>query len=491
MTTTTRSAPAGARRSADTAAGRPLRTWRTAVGLTALAGGAAVVAGCLLPWATAFAGLVEIPGIRGSNGKLLAVAGVLIVAAGAGHLIRGDAVTRWLIGLLGTAAAGYSGYLLLRLAGSLRSGIGDSMLLVRGGPGLWVVAGGGLLGLGTMFFPASSQSGWRALRADGASLAAWAADRTSAGPRRWLQLALGLVWLLDAALQFQPFMFTRGFVTRVIDPAAMGSPGVISRSVMGTGQLVLTHPALFNAAFATIQLALAAGLLWRRTTRLALAGTIVWALGVWWLGEGLGGLLTCTASPVTGAPGAALLYVVIAVLAWPRRADRGHQGPAASTASTASTGSTGSTADGSPAGPRTARLAWAVLWAGSAALVLATPAASGGTLASAGLAVLFVIIAAGIFIPAATRPVLILAAVAAVLMWALGQDFGAMFTGSGTDPGTGPLLLLLTAAYWPLRRAAQPRAQPQADRAGQSFLATSGSVMRSSNGSVARHDAQR
>ncbi len=328
MTTTTRSAPAGARRSADTTAGRPLRTWRTAVGLTALAGGAAVVAGCLLPWATAFAGLVEIPGIRGSNGKLLAVAGVLLVAAGAGHLIRGDAVTRWLIGVLGTAAAGYSGYLLLRLAGSLRSGIGDSMLLVRGGPGLWVVAGGGLLGLGTMFFPASSQSGWRALRADGASLAAWAADRTSAGPRRWLQLALGLVWLLDAALQFQPFMFTRGFVTRVIDPAAMGSPGVISRSVMGTGQLVLTHPALFNAAFATIQLALAAGLLWRRTTRLALAGTIVWALGVWWLGEGLGGLLTGTASPVTGAPGAALLYVVIAVLAWPRRADRGHQGPA-------------------------------------------------------------------------------------------------------------------------------------------------------------------
>ena len=96
---------------------------------------------------------------------------------------------------------------------------------------------------------------------------------------------------------------------------------------MGTGQLVLTHPALFNAAFATIQLALAAGLLWRRTTRLALAGTIVWALGVWWLGEGLGGLLTGTASPVTGAPGAALLYVVIAVLAWPRRAGRDRCGP--------------------------------------------------------------------------------------------------------------------------------------------------------------------
>jgi hypothetical protein len=169
---------------------------------------------------------------------------------------------------------------------------------------------------------------------------------------------------------------------------------------------------------------------------------------VWTLGEGLGGLLTGTASPVTGAPGAALLYVVIAVLAWPRRADRDQAGPA---------GSTASIADGSPAGPRAARLAWAVLWAGLAALVLSTPAASGGTLASAGLAVLFVIIAAGIFVPAATRPVLVLAAAAAVLMWALGQDFGAMFTGSGTDPGTGPLLLLLAAAYWPLHRTDQRR----------------------------------
>ena len=170
---------------------------------------------------------------------------------------------------------------------------------------------------------------------------------------------------------------------------------------------------------------------------------------MWWLGEGLGGLLTGTASPVTGAPGAALLYVVIAVLAWPQRAgrDRADLDHRAT-----------SIAGRSPVGPRAARLAWAVL-SGPARPPWCSrpPRASGGTLASAGLAVLFVIIAAGIFIPAATRPVLILAAVAAVAMWGLGQDFGAMFTGSGTDPGTGPLLLLLAAAYWPLHRTGQRR----------------------------------
>jgi hypothetical protein len=439
-------------------------SWRTAVGLAALAGGAAAVAGCLLPWATAFAGLVDISGIHGSNGRLLAAAGALLAAAGAWHLIRGDAATRWLIGVLGAVTAGYSGYLLLRLTASLHSGIGDSMLLVRGGPGLWVVAAGGLICFGTLFFPASSQSGWRAMRADGAGLAAWAADRTSAGPRRWLQVALGLAWLLDAALQFQPFMFTRGFVTQVVDPAGMGSPGVISRSVMGTGQLVLTHPALFNALFATIQLALAAGLLWRRTTRLALAGSVVWALGVWWLGEGLGGLLTGTATPVTGAPGAALLYAVIAVLAWPQPAGRRPAGDSAS-----------SIATGSRIGPRWARLAWAVLWAGSAALVLLAPAASGGTLISAGLAVLFLVIAAGVFVPVTTRPALILAVLTGLGIWALGEHFGAMFTGSGTDPSTGPLLVLLAAAYWPLPRASQqPAGQPLAD--DHSSLAASGTT---------------
>ena len=47
---------------------------------------------------------------------------------------------------------------------------------------------------------------------------------------------------------------------------------------------------------------------------LALAASIAWALAVWWLGEGLGGVLTGAASPVTGAPGAALLYALAAVL---------------------------------------------------------------------------------------------------------------------------------------------------------------------------------
>ena len=345
----------------------PLRSWRTAVSLTALTGGAAAVAGCLLPWATVFAGLVAFPGTRGTNGKLLAAAGVLIAAAGIWHLVRGGPASRWVAGTGGAAVLGYAGYLLLRLAASLRQPGGDSMMLLRGGPGLWVVAAGGLLAFTTLFFPASSQTVLRTTSEDGSGLLRQAADRDSMGPRRWLQIALGLVWLLDAALQYQPYMFTRGFVTRIVEPASMGNPGLISNSVMGSSQLMLSHIVIFNALFATIQLAIGLGLLWRQTSRAALACSIVWALGVWWLGEGLGGILTGSANPVTGAPGAALIYVIIAVLAWPPR-------PGAQTSRPSQRRITaGSIAAGSRIGLRSAQLTWAVLWASSAYFIVQVP----------------------------------------------------------------------------------------------------------------------
>ena len=39
------------------------------------------------------------------------------------------------------------------------------------------------------------------------------------------------------------------------------------------------------------------GIAWRPTLRLALGASIMWALGVWWLGEGLGGVLSGAAGP--------------------------------------------------------------------------------------------------------------------------------------------------------------------------------------------------
>ena len=301
-----------------------LRSWQTAAALTTIAAGAAIVTGALLPWVETFAGLIGIPGTRGINGRILAAAGILIAAAGIWHLVRGGQAARWLIGIAGCGALGFSAYLLIQLTRSMSVLGGDSMVVARGGPGLWVAAGGSAAAFATLFLPPSSQATLRRPAATGPALA-WAADRGAAGRRRGLQIALGLMWLLDAALQYQPYMFTRNFVTTVLEPASMGNPALLAGPAAATARIIAHDVVAWNAAFATIQLALAAGLLWRRTARAALQATIAWALAVWLLGEGAGGVLSAMAgmaNPLTGAPGAAVLVALLALLILPRRAGR-------------------------------------------------------------------------------------------------------------------------------------------------------------------------
>jgi hypothetical protein len=140
------------------AAWRPaLRSWRTAAGAAAVIGGALAAVGCFLPWVTVFAGLEGFAGVRGSNGKLLAAAGVILAAAGAWHLLRGSVWARWAAGLLGAGVAGSAGYLLVQLQETMKSLGGESMTLVGRGPGLWLVAAGGLLAFATMFLPAGGR----------------------------------------------------------------------------------------------------------------------------------------------------------------------------------------------------------------------------------------------------------------------------------------------------------------------------------------------
>ncbi len=75
-----------------------------------------------------------------------------------------------------------------------------------------------------------------------------------------------------------------------------------------------------------------------------------------------------------------------------------------------------------------------------------------GPLASTVLAVVLAVIALGVFLPPpAARATVVLAVVVAALIWIVGEDFGAIFTGSGTDPNSGLLLALLAVANWPAR----------------------------------------
>jgi hypothetical protein len=282
--------------------------------------------------------------------------------------------------------------------------------------------------------------------------------------RRKLQLALAGIWLLDAALQFQPFMFTKAF-SQTLAGAASGNPAVIAGPVTWSARIIGQQPAAANAVFATIQLLLALGLAWRPAVKVALAASAAWSLGVWWLGEGLGGVLTPSASPVNGAPGAAAIYALLAVLLWP--AGRDGSPPFAAARAI---------------GALPARLLWLALWGslayfalragnmmpqGMQDMISAMAAGEPGWIAaidhgaaallahhgpqvSAILAVVLEIVAVGVFLPApAARGALIAAAAVALAIWVVGENFGAVFTGSATDPNSGPLLALLAAAYWP------------------------------------------
>ena len=130
------------------------RGWRAAAGLTAVAAGALIITGALLPWVEAFAGLLPISGIRGGNGRELAAAGAVIAAAGIWQLARGGQAARWLAGLAGFAAAGFAGYLLIQLVRTVRDLGGDSMVIARPGPGLPVVLAGSAGGVRHLAVPA-------------------------------------------------------------------------------------------------------------------------------------------------------------------------------------------------------------------------------------------------------------------------------------------------------------------------------------------------
>src|SRR5258708_130384 len=103
--------------------------------------------------------------------------------------------------------------------------------------------------------------------------------------RRALQIALGVLWLLDGVLQAQPFMFRPHCATQLIAGVGQGQPGFVSGPVHWVSTVIAAHPVAWNVPFFVIQLLLGVGLLVPRTARVTLAASIVWALGVWDLAE--------------------------------------------------------------------------------------------------------------------------------------------------------------------------------------------------------------
>ena len=281
--------------------------------------------------------------------------------------------------------------------------------------------------------------------------------------RRTVQTVLGLIWLLDGGLQFQAFMYGKGFIQFLTNLTA-GQPHWVSSSVTWGATTLHSHQTVFNTAFALVQIAIGVGLLYRPTVKPALAASFGWVLVVWWFGEAFGMMFMATtpmggapmASALTGAPGAVLLYALIGAMVWP---------------------------NGRPGGlfgVRGARAVWASLWLVMAWLWLVEAGGASGITNSInaapsgmswlssvqnwaakaaqgdGVAIAIVLAvtsaAIGVAVAANWRPKLFLslAIVLSLVYWVVGQGFGGLFQGGATDPNAGPLFVLLAYVMYTL-----------------------------------------
>ncbi|MGA2928243.1 MAG: hypothetical protein ABSG43_20050 [Solirubrobacteraceae bacterium] len=274
--------------------------------------------------------------------------------------------------------------------------------------------------------------------------------------RRSIQTVLGLIWLLVGGLQFQSFMYGKGFIQMLTGMTA-GQPGWVASSVNWGATTMQSDQAVFNSLAALIQVAIGFGILYRRTTKPAIVVSFVWALVVWWFGEAFGMLFMNMSMPLTGAPGAVLLYALIGAIVWPT--DR----------------------PGGLLGVRGARTAWAALWLVMAWLWLLAPSSSANAIHNAinaapsgmswlssvqdgfasitkgnGLVFALVLAAASAAIAIAVaanwraKQFLILAAVLNLIFWVVGQGFGGIFAGGATDPNAGLLFIVLAYALYTL-----------------------------------------
>lgn len=288
-------------------------------------------------------------------------------------------------------------------------------------------------------------------------------------PRQALRMGFGILWVLDALLQLQPGMFQMDMISDIMQPAATGEPSWLAHSINFSIAVVTPHLVAFNLLVVALQAAIGILLLTGRVRSGAWLA-IVWSALVWWFGEGLGQLLTGSATFLSGAPGSVFLYGLAAVLLllpdegwWVTVGRRRLPVPAAVAGAVFLLGA-GLQANplfftglglASPFGqgammsqPHAIQttLGWMANLSGSAPVLLNV----------AWIVVLVALTLALVFAPGA-KSTLYAALVVLFVVWWFGQDVGGLLTGMATDPNTAvPLALLVWAGFLMARQREIP-----------------------------------
>ncbi len=308
----------------------------------------------------------------------------------------------------------------------------------------------------------------------------WLRDYFWSDNVRQVQTVLGLIWLLDGALQFQSFMYSKGFVD-LIQGLTGGQPAWVASSVSWGATTLQSNQALFNTLFALVQVVIGFGILYRPTVKPALAASFGWALFVWWFGEAFGMMFMATtpmggapmASPLTGAPGAVLLYGLIGAMVWPNGRPGGLFGIRGARVVwtglwllmawlwlVEAGGANGVTTaiNAAPSG---------MSWLSSVQIWFANAAQGDGAVIALVLGAVSIVIALAVAIDWRPRQFVALAIALNALYWVVGQGFGGIFQGGATDPNAGLLFVLLGCTMLPLvgqpTGNAESRLRPEAE----------------------------
>jgi hypothetical protein len=307
--------------------------------------------------------------------------------------------------------------------------------------------------------------------------------------RNLLRRLLGLIWFIDGLLQIQPQMWTMNMVNGIMKPMLQGQPAPVERNLQWIIQITTDHLVLVNLLICAVQILGGLILLSARAERLikgTLVASVVWVLAVWYGGEGMSMLLTGQASAFTGAPGAVLLYGLLALAVYPAS----------------------SAVDPESGILSRLQVRWVLglFWVGMAALQ-AQPywwepgqisGVFGGDIGMGGLngafidplmrslaqstasleiplniAAIVLFLAIGIPLLMVTdthvRPVLMASVIVSLGIWVFFEAFGMVLTGMATDFNSGLPLVLVALACWPrMHRGAgawRPHSGEEAPRA--------------------------
>ncbi len=128
-----------------------------------------------------------------------------------------------------------------------------------------------------------------------------------------LIIFLGLTWIFDGICQLQVKLLSFRFITQVINPMYSYRDGIFLILEKYVTNIFLSNTLLVGGVISLLQILIGLLIIKKSFRQLGLYSSVFWGLFIWVFGENFGGVFTYQYNPLMGSPGAALVYVLVAL----------------------------------------------------------------------------------------------------------------------------------------------------------------------------------